>query len=44
MSIISILKEYIEDRIDYERAVKASEEFEKNPITFTVEEVMEELL
>lgn len=37
------LKEKIEDKIDYEIGLKALENFEKNPITHSIEDVIKEI-
>ncbi len=37
------LKEKIEDKIDYEIGIKALENFEKNPITHSIEDVIKEI-
>lgn len=37
------LKEQIEDKLDYEIGIKALEEFEKDPIVYSIEDVIEEI-
>lgn len=37
------LKEKIEDKIDYEIGIKALENFKKNPITHSIEDVIKEI-
>lgn len=37
------LKEKIEDKIDYEIGIQALENFKKNPVTHSLEDVMKEI-
>ncbi|MBF0806496.1 MULTISPECIES: DUF6290 family protein [unclassified Streptococcus] len=36
------LKEQIEDKLDYERGIQALEDFEKNPVTYSIDDIIEE--
>lgn len=37
------LVEQIEDKLDYEAGIRALKEFEKNPITHSIDDIIEEL-